>query len=84
MTKEADCAIIMGTSLQVYPFAMCTDFVGKETIRVLINRETNESFKFGKPDNNTDLFIPGNSDDSIQNIVKLAGWEVIYIYIYRL
>ena len=38
--QRADALIIMGTSLQVQPFAGLVDYVGKDVPRLLINLET--------------------------------------------
>jgi len=74
---QADLCIVMGTSLQVPPTAYIPDMV--QCNRVLLNRELvgcfDASDSGNKNDNCTDVFHPGDCDDSIMTIARLLGWD---------
>jgi len=67
--KQADLAIVMGTSLTVQPFASLINMVSKNVPMVLINREncsvTRDKF----------LFLEGDIEDTIQGIIKDLEWK---------
>lgn len=69
--SQADLVIIMGTSLKVFPFAAMVDLIEESTPIVIINR-SNPGFS---RDENF-LFISGNMDDNIEEIMKECGWQV--------
>ncbi|OZJ04459.1 hypothetical protein BZG36_02808 [Bifiguratus adelaidae] len=82
--KPADLLIVIGTSLQVQPFASLIDQVGKKVPRLLINREKagvyefrNAGFDFdGKyQPYGRDVFHAGNCDDGVVELCRLLGWE---------
>lgn len=67
---EADLLIIIGTSLQVQPFASLTYFVPRSCPRVLINLE--ETGDLGtRPD---DVLLLGKCDDITKELAKELGW----------
>jgi NAD-dependent SIR2 family protein deacetylase len=83
---QADLAIIMGTSLQVMPFAGLIADVSALCPRLLINRDAvgvlgkNEmlddaGFRFEEPDNYRDVFVAANCDDGVTQLCRLLGWE---------
>jgi NAD-dependent SIR2 family protein deacetylase len=72
-----DLLIIMGTSLQVHPFAGLVDEVSETTPRFVINRDRvrGTTFRFtGGAMNSRDVFIQGDTDDVIERICKELGW----------
>jgi NAD-dependent SIR2 family protein deacetylase len=75
---QADLCIIMGTSLQVPPTAYIPDMV--QCNRVLLNRELVGNFKLSDGNDDfgefSDIFHPGDCDDSIMSIARLLGWDV--------
>lgn len=88
--KKCDLLIIMGTSLQVQPFASLIGKVPKTTPRILINREqvgtleTNISsfgvtgsnfFCFGMKNNYRDISILGDCQEEIKKFSDLCGWK---------
>jgi NAD-dependent deacetylase sirtuin 2 len=80
---NADLLLVVGTSLAVQPFASLVD-LGKPVMpRVLINKErVGDKSKGGSFDFSPgaytprDVFLPGEADDSIAEIVEAAGWEL--------
>jgi NAD-dependent SIR2 family protein deacetylase len=77
---KTDCAIIMGTSLEVYPFNRLACNVPNDSWRVLINLVkvsgaffTTNRLKFDN-EYKKDCFIQGYTDDVIQKIVDDCGW----------
>jgi len=66
---EPDLLIVIGTSLMVTPVSNIPNYV--DCPRVLLNREFVDGFtnKF------TDVFEPGDCDESIRKLSRLAGWE---------
>ncbi|CAG8488529.1 6194_t:CDS:2 [Ambispora gerdemannii] len=82
--KECDLLIVLGTSLQVQPFASLIDSVPETTPRLLINREavgvygiSGYGFDFeGKYQNyRRDAFFAGACDEGVRLLAKLCGWE---------
>jgi NAD-dependent SIR2 family protein deacetylase len=73
----ADLCITMGTSLQVPPTAYIPDMV--QCNRILLNRELVGNFNVSDGDDDfdkrTDVFHPGDCDDSILSIARLLGWD---------
>jgi len=67
---EADLLFVIGTSLQVQPFASLTYFVPRSCPRVLINLE--EAGDLGaRPD---DVLLLGKCDDVIKELATELGW----------
>ncbi|XP_064121448.1 NAD-dependent protein deacetylase sirtuin-3-like [Macrobrachium nipponense] len=66
-----DLLLVIGTSLEVYPFAGIADAVSRQTPRVLINRELVGSF--GTRAN--DYMLLGDLTSSVKRLVKSIGWE---------
>lgn len=56
----ADILIVMGSSLQVFPFCYLWDKVGTDTPRLIINREKLAGQEIGRPD----YFFQGDCDDA--------------------
>ncbi|CAG8600391.1 7164_t:CDS:2 [Ambispora leptoticha] len=82
--KKCDLLIVLGTSLQVQPFASLIDSVTEKTPRLLINREvvgvygiSNYGFDFeGKYNKHRrDVFHEGACDEGVRLLAKLCGWE---------
>lgn len=86
--KECDLLIIMGTSLEVQPFASLIQRPGPRCVRLLINRdavgrssfapwmEYNErSLLYGKPRNVRDVAYLGNCDAGVWEIAEALGWN---------
>ena len=65
----------MGTSLQVFPFS---DAATKHSsaVKVFINNEPVHNFH--ETDNN--LFLQGECDDVVKDLVDACGWNVSSIY----
>ncbi|XP_042864065.1 NAD-dependent protein deacetylase sirtuin-3-like isoform X2 [Penaeus japonicus] len=66
-----DLLLVIGTSLEVYPFAGIADAVGKLTPRVLINRDVVGSFgsRIG------DVVLNGDLVEGIWGLAKAIGWS---------
>lgn len=86
--KECDLLIIMGTSLEVQPFASLIQRPGPRCVRLLINRdavgrssfapwmEYNErSLLYGKPRNVRDVAYLGDCDAGVWELVEALGWN---------
>lgn len=83
--KKCDLLIIMGTSLEVQPFASLIGHVNRNCVRLLINREkvgTSKWFspfdglRFDKKDNKRDVAWLGDCDEGAIAIAKELGLEV--------
>lgn len=84
--KKCDLLIIMGTSLEVQPFASLINQVGENVPRLLINREIvgRPSFSFNSDEglllnqshNTRDFDIIGDCDDGVQVIADRMGFGV--------
>lgn len=72
--KSCDLLIILGTSVADYPFASIAGFLNKNTPRVLINRELVGGIKISEGESR-DLFLQGDSDKIIQDIIDECGWN---------
>jgi len=80
---QCDLLIVMGTSLQVQPFASLIHQVNDECPRMLINREVvgqsllgiTPGFNFDGEGNYRDVKLLGDCQESIYSFVKLIGWE---------
>lgn len=67
---DADLLFVIGTSLQVQPFASLTYFVPRSCPRVLINLE--EAGDLGT--RRDDVLLLGKCDDIVQDLAKELGW----------
>ena len=67
---EADLLLVIGTSLQVQPFASLTYFVPRSCPRVLINLE--EAGDLGTRQD--DVLLLGKCDDVVKELAKELGW----------
>lgn len=86
--KECDLLIIMGTSLEVQPFASLVSRPHKKCIRLLINREPvgqsshfsflfgGDTLRFGKENNKRDIAWLGDCDDGIMELADKIGLRV--------
>ncbi|KAG0755956.1 hypothetical protein G6F57_002048 [Rhizopus arrhizus] len=81
--EKADLLIVIGTSLQVQPFASLIDDVADTVPRLLINRELvgcyrsrisgfDFRWKYGL---NRDASYLGSCDEGIEKLVNLLGWD---------
>lgn len=86
---ECDLLIIMGTSLEVQPFASLVGRANKQCVRLLINREKvghghgplswfsdSDALKFDKKNNAGDVAWIGDCDDGILTLAKAIGLDV--------
>ncbi|KAI8096864.1 DHS-like NAD/FAD-binding domain-containing protein [Halteromyces radiatus] len=80
---EADLLIVIGTSLQVQPFAALIDNVPEHTPRLLINKDLagvhhsphhgfDFKWKYGKK---RDSVYLGDCDEGIEKLAELLGWK---------
>jgi len=76
---KCDLLIVMGTSLQVHPFASLIEKVASGTPRLLINRERVGEYPYGGFDfsssGSADIFFHGDCDVGCQQLAKLLKWE---------
>ncbi|KAF1798881.1 DHS-like NAD/FAD-binding domain-containing protein [Mucor lusitanicus] len=81
--EKADLLIIIGTSLQVQPFASLIDDVPEHVPRLLINKElagvhksraSGFDFKW-KNGLNRDVVFLGTCDEGVEKLATLLGWE---------
>lgn len=63
--------VLTALFVQVYPFAMIADAVGRKTPRVLINLSVVGSF--GSRDN--DMVLGGDLVENVEKLAKALGWE---------
>ncbi|KAI7900635.1 DHS-like NAD/FAD-binding domain-containing protein [Cokeromyces recurvatus] len=82
--ERADLLIILGTSLQVQPFASLIEEVPEHVPRLLINKELagvhsksrTSGFDFEwKNGLNRDVAYLGSCDDGVKKLAELLGWE---------
>lgn len=71
MTKEADLILVMGTSLQVHPFAGLPNMAEEETPRVLFNLEQVGSFGTRADD----VMVLGDCDAGVRQLADELGWK---------
>lgn len=75
--KPCDLLLILGTSLQVQPFAGLVSRVRPGTPRLLLNRERvgeDLGLSFGRP-GASDAFSSGDCDKGALELARLWGWE---------
>jgi len=85
-----DLLIVIGTSLQVQPFASLISRVSDDTPRLLINNEqvgkgnsllaailgkAYDGFAFGEAHNYRDMFWLGDCQDGVKYFAELLGWK---------
>jgi len=78
---QCDLLLVLGTSLQVHPFAGLINEVRPDVPRLLINRERagegrgffSRGFRFDQP-NSRDVFFKGDCDSGVRELVELLGW----------
>ncbi|XP_016961512.1 NAD-dependent protein deacetylase Sirt2 [Drosophila biarmipes] len=86
--QDCDLLIIMGTSLEVQPFASLVQRPGPRCLRLLINRDAvgqasfvpwmdphERSLLFNKPNNTRDVAYLGECDAGVLALAKALGWE---------
>jgi len=72
--EVCDLLVVMGTSLQVQPFASLTNFPEPGTPRLLINRELPPGCGFDLESKvSSDVFYQGDCDDGVAELASLAG-----------
>lgn len=85
--QDCDLLIIMGTSLEVQPFASLIHRAGPRCIRLLINRDAvgrssfapwmdsnGKSLLYGKPKNTRDVAYLGDCDAGVLALAEALGW----------
>ncbi|GAB5591832.1 Sir2 histone deacetylase Hst2 [Umbelopsis nana] len=79
---QADLLIVIGTSLQVQPFASLVDAVNSDVPRLLINREPAGVFQSkrgyelrGKAKKKRDALWLGDCDAGVEKLAELLGWD---------
>eukprot|EP01133_Synstelium_polycarpum_P012784 gene12784-15000_t len=77
---KCDMLLVIGTSLQVQPFASLISLAPQGIPRLLINMEevgenTNGGFRFNDQSNKTDAKFIGDCQDGIKELTKCLGWE---------
>ncbi|XP_017035669.1 NAD-dependent protein deacetylase Sirt2 [Drosophila kikkawai] len=86
--KDCDLLIIMGTSLEVQPFASLVQRPGPRCVRLLINRDAvgqasfvpwmdphERSLLYNKSNNTRDVAFLGDCDAGVLALAKALGWE---------
>ena len=69
--EKCDLLIVMGTSLQVQPFASLINLVSEDTPRLLINKEEVGNFNKEK-----DITLLKDCDEGIRELACSLGWSV--------
>lgn len=72
---QCDMVIIMGTSLEVYPFAGIVNSARGYIPRVLINREAVGPFARPSSGRFNDLAVTGDLLESVQKFARVLGWK---------
>jgi len=70
---KCDLLIVLGTSLEVYPFAGLVEEVSKSAPRILINREVVGPFVKRRKRPN-DIVVKGDIVESVRHLARLLGW----------
>ncbi|XP_017048867.1 NAD-dependent protein deacetylase Sirt2 [Drosophila ficusphila] len=86
--QDCDLLIIMGTSLEVQPFASLVQRPGPRCLRLLINRDAvgqasfvpwmdphERSLLYDRPNNTRDVAFLGDCDAGVLALAKALGWE---------
>lgn len=95
--KECDLLIIMGTSLEVQPFASLVERVNRSCVRLLINREPvgkivnplrsllfGQGLSFDEPGNKRDIALIDDCDNGVMNLATELGLRVWFFFIFIL
>lgn len=94
--KECDLLIIMGTSLEVQPFASLVGRANKKCVRLLINRDPvgvsskfdflfgSDSLRFNKKKNKRDVALLGDCDEGAHKLADVIGFSVSFFYLLQL
>ncbi|PQE32611.1 hypothetical protein CJF32_00004144 [Rutstroemia sp. NJR-2017a WRK4] len=69
--READLAIVMGTSLSVQPFASLPSLVSESAPRLLFNMETVGDFGSRLDD----VIVKGDCDSGVRKLADALGWR---------
>ncbi|KAG1684047.1 NAD-dependent protein deacetylase sirtuin-3, mitochondrial [Nymphon striatum] len=69
---KADMIVVLGTSLEVEPFASIVDYCSVNTPRLLINNEVVGSFKYG---GGSDFLQIGDLSDGLRKLIKHLNWD---------
>eukprot|EP01117_Protostelium_nocturnum_P003461 TRINITY_DN144_c1_g1_i2.p1 TRINITY_DN144_c1_g1~~TRINITY_DN144_c1_g1_i2.p1 ORF type:complete len:380 (-),score=94.24 TRINITY_DN144_c1_g1_i2:23-1162(-) len=87
---QCDLLLVIGTSLQVQPFANLIHEVAETVPRFLINREevgkvdktlahlgivSRRGFRYGEKNNYRDVYVGGDCQKSIIEFARLLGWK---------
>eukprot|EP00760_Papus_ankaliazontas_P038111 PhM_4_TR8871/c0_g1_i1/m.1882/K11412/SIRT2, SIR2L2; NAD-dependent deacetylase sirtuin 2 len=72
---SADLVLVLGTSLNVYPFAGLAELVAEGVPRVLINRECVGRFERDPTKTPRDLVLLGDCQQIVQQLVDALGWS---------
>ncbi|CUM66903.1 uncharacterized protein PRCAT00004588001 [Priceomyces carsonii] len=72
-SDKVEIAVIVGTSLTVYPFASLPSEIGSNLLRVLVNNEMVGDFKRGK--RKKDIVILEDCDKVARELAKQLEWE---------
>ncbi|PRP87681.1 hypothetical protein PROFUN_02381 [Planoprotostelium fungivorum] len=73
--QQCDLLFVIGTSLEVYPFASLVDRPKSDVPRVLINMEEVGPFESTKKDDCRDVKVLGDCQASVRELAKLLHWE---------
>eukprot|EP00727_Mastigamoeba_balamuthi_P011502 m51a1_g6975 putative nad-dependent protein deacetylase sirtuin-2 (505) ;mRNA; r:114231-116089 len=75
--RACDLLLVMGTSLEVYPFAALVNDVPESTPRVLFNREAVGPWRSGLccATGFRDVCVLGECDDGVRRLAELLGWS---------
>lgn len=72
---KCDLLVIMGTSLEVEPFAGIANTVDRSTPRLLLNREIVGPFSRRWERRSNDIVQQGDVVDGVKKLVSLLGWS---------
>ena len=73
--SQCQLLLVMGTSLQVEPFASLVDDIPPTSVRVLFNREAVGPFLDSLADPRSFSFL-GDLDDTCAQLASALGWEL--------
>ncbi|XP_022778951.1 NAD-dependent protein deacetylase hst2-like isoform X2 [Stylophora pistillata] len=72
---KCDLLVIMGTSLEVEPFAGIANSVDRSTPRLLVNREIVGPFSRRSERRSNDVVLQGDIVEGVTKLVNLLGWS---------
>ncbi len=70
--EEADCVIVIGSSMKVQPVSMIPDLISPSVPQILINRE--------RLDHNFDIELLGDADVILGELARRLGWDILDEY----